>query len=177
MKRFLLIYAGALLISVGAAVADPNSEEFGDNDLTPIETCENLPKTASIEVFTPRETAATCKEMLRIMEGITIADIRSFSKAAYVLSRSGYQEGNYSQIVRELVDIIRLRGLFNSRPRWYKTNDFVVRCWTAFHGIVSPKDIQAFLISAGPDAAKSLSDDGFQNMVFVLKELRQRGDD
>ncbi len=148
MKRFL-IYAGALLIYVGAAVAGQKSEESADDDLTPVETCGNLPRTASIEVFTSGESAATCKEMLRILKGVRIAAVRSFSKAAYVLSRSGYQEGDYSQTVRELVDIIRLRGLFNNRPRWYQTNDFIVRCWTAFHGRLIPlTQVRLYVVAA-----------------------------
>jgi hypothetical protein len=49
-----------------------------DEDTTPVTQCDNLPVTASIEVFSNAQTDAVCKEMLRILEGVTVTDIRTF---------------------------------------------------------------------------------------------------
>jgi hypothetical protein len=39
---------------------------------------------------------------------------------------------------------------------------------------VTPKDVIAFLSSAGP-TAKTLSDDGLLNIIILMKRQRQRG--
>jgi hypothetical protein len=53
----------------------------------------------------------------------------------------------------------------------------IYRSWTAFNGIVGPREIQEFLRAAGPQVAKSLSDYGFVTAIAVMKNLHQRGDD
>ncbi len=164
----LLLAAMSRMAAAGAAA---------DEDRTPVMQCDNLPLTASIEVFTKTQTVAVCKEMLRVLEGVTISDLRSFSKAAFLLSAQGYEEGNYSQIARELVDVIRLRGFYNQQARWYPTLDAINRSWTAFNGVIGPRKIQEFLRAAGPQAAKSLSDDGLLTAIIVMKNLHQRGED
>ncbi len=141
-----------------------------------VTSCENLLPSASIEVFGPSDTKSTCNELLRILQGVKIGDLQSFDKAAYVLSRTGYRQGEYQQIVHELVDIVRLRGLYNKPDRWYSTIDLVVRSYQAFNGIVTPKDIEEFLRSSGP-MAKTLSDDGLTNMIIIIKRQRQQGND
>jgi hypothetical protein len=148
-----------------------------DDSETNVVSCDRLPFSASIEVFSKSDTLAICREMLRILEDVRASDINNFSKAVYVLSRQGYKESSYSQIARELVDIVRLRGLYGKRARWLPTVDLVVRCWSAFHGIVSPADVQASLRDAGPRSAKALSDDGLTAMIIIIKQQRQSGDD
>jgi hypothetical protein len=160
-----------------AAISQTAAERPGDEDRTPVTRCDDLPSKTSIEVFSKVETAAVCKEMLRILEGVTVTDLRNFSKAAFLLSAKGYKEGDYSQIARELVDILRLRGLYDQRSRWFPTIDLIYRSWIAFNGIIGPREIQEFLRAAGPQAAKALSDDGFQTAIVVMKNLHQRGDD
>jgi hypothetical protein len=76
--------------------------------------------------------------MLRILKGATIADLRSFSKAAYLLSVKGYESGKYAEITRELVDIIRLRGLYDNEPRWGPTLDIVWKAWQGENGLIAP---------------------------------------
>jgi hypothetical protein len=82
-------------------------------------------------------------------------DITNFEKAIVVLQLKGYERDN-TQIARELVEIIRLRGLYDKPDRWYETNNLIVRSWTAFNGAVGPSQVISFLRSAGPDAAKSM---------------------
>jgi hypothetical protein len=42
----------------------------------------------------------------------------SLPKTAFLLSANGYKKFEYAQIAGELVEIIRLRGLYNDRKRW-----------------------------------------------------------
>lgn len=174
MKALATILAAGLLF---ATISQTAAESPGDEDRTPVTRCDDLPSNASIEVFSKAETSAVCAEMLRILEGVTVADLHNFSKAAFLLSAEGYAEGNYSKIARELVDIVRLRGLYDQRSRWFPTIDLVYRSWIAFKGIIGPREIQELLRAAGPQAAKALSDDGLQTAIVVMKNLHQSGDD
>jgi hypothetical protein len=126
---------------------------------TPITQCENLPPSTSIEVFSNLTTIAVCREVLGILEGVTIENLRDFEKAAVVFSAKGYRPGEYKRIAAELVDIIRLRGLYNKRDRWGSTIDIVWKAFAAFNGVVTPYDIDEILRASGP-MAKTLSDDG-----------------
>jgi hypothetical protein len=139
----------------------------------PINTCEGLTSAAAIEVFTRKEASEICREVLRVLDHPTVADLQNFEKASYVLQRVGYKKG-YATIAAELVDVIRLRGLYDKRDRWYPTIDLIVRTYQAYHGIVSPQDVVDFLSGAGP-MAKTLSDDGLLNMIILMKQQRQRG--
>ncbi len=121
------------------------------------------------------DTAQVCQEMARVLEGVRRKDITNFEKAVYVLHAKGY-EGDHKQITKELVEIIRLRGLYDKRDRWYDTNDLLVRAWTAFNGAVGPRHVISFLRDAGPKAARGLSDDGVTNMIILMKRQYQRGD-
>jgi rRNA-processing protein FCF1 len=110
------------------------------------------------------------------LDGFRVKDIRTFSKAVVVLSHEGYKETN-SEIAKQLVEIVRLRGQYDKLDQWYPTLDTVVRTYQAFNGVVTPTDVIAFLRSAGPKAAKSLSNEGFKMMLIAIKEKKQQGDD
>ncbi|MFY9640502.1 MAG: hypothetical protein WA384_13890 [Rhodomicrobium sp.] len=142
---------------------------------TPITKCENLPYSASIETFTNSQTTVVCREMLRVLEGVTVEDLKTFEKAVYLLSAKGYKTDAYKQIAAELVDIIRLRGLYDHEPRWKPTIEVVWKSFSAFNGVVTPADVELFLSSAGP-MAKTLSDDGLLSMIIVMKRQYQRGE-
>ena len=111
-----------------------------------------------------------------MLEGVTVDDLRTFEKAAYLFSRYGYEAGDYAKITAELVDIIRLRGLYNQQSRWRPTIDVALKAYQAFSGIVTPRDIISLLRSSGP-MAKTLSDDGLTTTIIVLKRQRQQGND
>jgi hypothetical protein len=146
-----------------------------DKDTAPVSQCEGLPPSVSIAVMSWSDTTKMCREMARVLEGIRRKDITNFEKAVYLLRRQGY-EGDNTQIARELVEIIRLRGLYERPDRWYDTNDLIVRSWTAFNGAVGPRQVISFLRAAGSDAAKALSDDGLMKMIILMKMQHQRGD-
>ena len=162
---------GFLLVSVCFAA---RAETVRDQ--TPVTHCDNLSPTISIEVFSKSDAIPLCREVLRILEGVTVDDLQTFEKAAYLFSRYGYETGNYAQITAELVDIIRLRGLYNQQPRWRATIEVALKSYQAFNGIVTPRDIVSLLKSSGP-MAKTLSDDGLTTMIILLKEQRQQGKD
>jgi hypothetical protein len=122
-RTFIAIAVATAFLSSSAWAATP------DEDITPIEECDRLPPTASIEVFDNAKTRAVCQEMMRILDGATIADLRSFSKLAFILSVKGYKAGDYASIIREVVEIIRLRGLSNNEPRWESTNHLIWSLW------------------------------------------------
>jgi hypothetical protein len=181
MKTKLMLAALALLMTCGAALADTDA----DQDTTPITQCEGLPPSVSISVMSWSDTTKVCREMMRVLEGIRRKDITNFEKAVYVLQYQGSPargvtggyEGDYTQITKELVEIIRLRGLYNKPDRWHDANDLIVRAWNAFNGAVGPRQVISFLRDAGPDAAKALSDDGLTNMIILMKHQHQSGDD
>src|SRR5262249_32652869 len=128
------------------------------------------------EVLDQTEAEGVCWEMMRILQGVTLADLHEFSMAVFMLSKKGYETGNYSQIARDLVDIIRLRGLFNKELRWKPTVELVWKLWMGENGLISPRTIREFLVSAGPEAAKALSDDGLINMMIYFVVEQKNGD-
>jgi hypothetical protein len=151
------------------------AEEQADSDATPVPICDNMPVAATIEVMSKSEAEGICRAM-GLLEGVRVKDIRAFSKASALLSSKGCK-GTTSDIAKQLVEIIRLRGLYDKRDRWFPTLDIVFRTYVAFNGVVAPSDAIAFLRSAGPVASKGLSDDGFKTMLIVIKEQKQQGDD
>jgi hypothetical protein len=166
------VYVVGLLLVVVCFAAQAQTVR----DQTPVTDCDSLSATAPIEVFSRSDAIPLCRQVLRVLEGVTVDDLRTFEKAAYLFSRYGYEAGNYAQITAELVDIIRLRGLYNQQPRWRPTIDVALKSYQAFNGIVTPRDIISLLKSSGP-MAKTLSDDGLTGMIILLKEQRQQGND
>lgn len=134
-----------------------------------------MPTSASLMQIGSRDATAICREVLRVLQGVTVDDLVTFEKVDYLLSAKGYKENHYAEITAELVDIIRLRGLYARQERWRPTLDVVFTSYEAFHGIVTPHDVEDFLSSAGP-MAKTLSDDGLTDMIIMIKHQRQRGD-
>ena len=151
------------------------AEDQADSDATPVQICDNMPAAATIEVMSQSEAEGLCRAM-GLLEGVRVKDIRAFSKASALLSRKGY-EGTTSEIAKQLVEIVRLRGMYDKPDRWFPTLDIVFRTYVAFNGVVAPSDVIAFLRSAGPKASKGLSDDGFKMMLIVMKEQKQQGND
>jgi hypothetical protein len=76
-----------------------------------------------------------------------------------------------------VVEVIRLRGLYNSEPRWDKTLDMICRLWQSEKGLISPYTIITFLHAAGPGEAKALSDDGLLKLLFLIAIDHKNGDD
>jgi len=144
-------------------------------DFTPVPKCEDISYSASISVFSKQDAVGLCRSMERVLDGVRVEDIRTFEKVAYILSRSGYHEGQYDQIIGELVEIVRLRGLYNKPDRWYPTADLVWRGFEGTKGDVTPYTILTFLRSAGP-MAKTMSDDGLVGMMSFMHVSHQSGD-
>jgi len=113
--------------------------------------------------------------MVRILEDATISDLRGFSKVTYVLSRKGYEPEEYSKIAGELVEIIRLRGLFDKEPRWSSSNEMVWALWVAERGLVSPRTIVELLTGAGPDVARTITDDALARTMIALAVAHKNG--
>jgi hypothetical protein len=164
----VLIFAAAIMASAGTIKAETASSQ------TPITQCENIPYEYQIEVFTREDTKSVCREMLKVLEGVTLEDLRMFQKTAFLFSINGYEEHNYKSITAELVDIIRLRGLYNQRNRWEDTINLAWKPFSAFSGAITPRYIEYFLINAGP-SAKALSDRGLSMMLIASMEVHKRG--
>jgi hypothetical protein len=161
---------------LGSAPMQANAAETdADQDTTLVTRCESLRPTVSVAVMSRSDTTSICREMARVLEGIRRKDITNFEKAVYLLQSQGYEEDD-AQIAKELVEIIRLRGLYDKPDRWYATNDVIVRSWTAFREAVGPRQVISFLQAEGP-AAKRLSDDGLGSMIVLMKEQYQRGEE
>jgi hypothetical protein len=146
------------------------------DEAAPIVECESLPQTASIEGFSNAKTRAVCQEMLSILNGVTMYDLRRFSEYSLMLSVKGYKEEETS-IARELVEIIRLRGLSNNEPSWESTNDLSWRLWIVEKGLISPRTIREFLASAGPEVAKSITDHALLEMMITIAVAHKNGVD
>ncbi|HEY5205002.1 MAG TPA: hypothetical protein VIJ63_10425 [Roseiarcus sp.] len=146
---------------------------LADSDSTPVPMCDQMSGSAVFEGISADDAKAVCRAM-GLLDGVRVEDIRTFSKAAFVLAREGYV-GNDGAIAKQLVQIVRLRGLYDKPERWYATVDIVVRTYQAFNGVVTPIDVIDFLGSSGT-MRKTLSDDGFRNMLIVLKEIKQQSD-
>lgn len=167
MLRLFIVLALAAFAPI-RAVADE-----GDNDLTPVPMCDAMPASAVISALPSADALRICRAM-GLLDGVRVKDIRAFSKAAVVLSHEGY-EASLVEITKQLVEIVRLRGLYDKPDRWYPNIDLIVRSYQAFNGVVTPLDADAFLAAAG-DAAKTLSDKGFGMMLIYIKERKQQGD-
>jgi hypothetical protein len=144
-------------------------------DFTPVPKCEDVSYTASISVFSKADAVGHCRSMEKVLEGVRVQDIRAFETAAYILSRSGYHDGQYDQIIKELVEIVRLRGQYDKPDKWDSTLNVVWKGFEGTKGDVSPYTIRTFLKGAGP-MAKTLSDDGLVNMIAVMHTSHQSGD-
>jgi hypothetical protein len=152
----------SLLATVQVHVA---AADDADNDATAVAQCEGLPPSVTIPVMTGSDTTRICREMVRVLEGVRRKDVTTFEKAVYVMQHNA----------KELVEIIRLRGLYDKPDRWHDTIDLIVKTWNGFNGVVSPAQVIAFLRKAGPDAAKGLSDDGLVSMIILIKREHQSG--
>jgi hypothetical protein len=172
--RFILTMAVSLsllaAVQVHVAVADD-----ADGDTTAVAQCDGLPPSVTIAVMTGSDTTRICREMVRVLEGVRRKDVTTFEKAAYVMQHNGYAKDGV-QIAQELVEINRLRGLYDKPDRWYDTINLIVKTRTGFNGVVSPAHVITFLRKAGPDAAKGLSDDGLVSMIILMKRQYQSGD-
>jgi hypothetical protein len=167
-----------VLANAAEPVASPPADVAADadKDATPVAQCDGLPPSVSIMVISWSETTKICRAMVRVLEGVRHKDITTFEKAAYLLHAKGGYEKDNVQVTQELVEIIRLRGLYDKPDRWYGTLDLILRAWEAFHGVVGPTQVISFLRSAGPDAAKGLSDDGLTSMIILMKRQYQSGE-
>jgi hypothetical protein len=170
--RFILMALSVALLASSparAAVADD-----ADNDTTPVAQCEELPHSVSVREMAWSDTTAVCREMMRVMDGVRHKDITQLEKLVSMLQRQGYKKENI-QVAKEMVEIIRLRGLYDKPDRWLGTYNVIYKSWTAFHGVVGPGQVVSFLRAAGPDAAKGLSDDGLTTMIILMKQVYQSG--
>lgn len=170
-KLLHLILGAVIFLSTQIAWAETSS----DNDTTVVTDCDKLPPSASIEAFSWRETATVCQQMTKILQGVRIKDVRTFEKAGSLLHAQNCGPDTKENGVRDLVEIVRRRGLFDKSDRWYGTADLVWRVCEAFKGLVTSKDVIEFLKESGP-MSKTLSDDGLLKMLIVVKQMRQRGD-
>jgi hypothetical protein len=169
-KTTLTAIALALALTTAPAKADDAPKDFA-----PIAKCEDISFSASISVFSKADAVGHCRAMEKVLEGVRVQDLRDFETTAYVLARSGYHEGQYDQIIAELVEIVRLRGLYDKPDRWHDTVELV---WKSFQGTkhdVTPFTIRTFLKSAGK-MAKTLSDEGLISMVSYMHVSHQQGD-
>ena len=65
-------------------------------DQTPITQCDSLPPSAAIEVFSRSDAIPLCRQVLRVLEGVTVDDLRTFEMATYLFSAKGYKSSNYA---------------------------------------------------------------------------------
>jgi hypothetical protein len=163
-----------IAMALFAMLSFPALADDADSDTTPVPMCTNTPVSAVIEAESKADASMICRAM-GLLDGVRVKDIRTFSKAVVVLSRAGY-EGSNSDIAKQLVEIVRLRGQYDKPDQWYPTLDTVVRSYQAFNGVVAPTDVIVFLHSAGPKAAKGLSNEGLETMLILIKEKKQQGD-
>ena len=162
---------GLAIIAAALALAVPHAARADSGAPPPIIACSGLTADAKINAISMSDAKTICRAM-NLLDGVRVEDVRTFSKAYVVLSNEGY-EGSATDITNQLVEVVKLRGLYDKPDRWYSTLDLVVRAYQAWNGIVSPLDVVAFLASAGP-MAKTLSDDGLTNMLAYLKERKQQ---
>jgi hypothetical protein len=147
------------------------ADSAGDHDITPVPVCGQLPSSAVLPIISISESQRICRAM-GVLDGVRLQDIRNFSKAVVVLKHEGYPATD-EEITKQLVEIIRLRGLHDKPDRWRSNLDVVVRVYQAFNGVVTPIDAIEFLSKSG-EIRKTLSDDGFMDiLIFVLEQKRQ----
>ncbi len=167
---FCAFIFGFLQANVVPAIA-----EDANND-RPIVSCDDLTITDIIKQLSRSDTVKICREMLKVLEGVKVSDVREFSTVVLLFALKGYEEGAYAQIASELVDIIRLRGLFDKPTRWEANNNLVWQGWQVTNNLIGPSDVQAFLRGSGP-TAKTLTDDGLEKMIILMKIMHQKGED
>ena len=168
MKTLILVATITLAALLVPAMADDNH--------TPVSQCDHLPADAQISVLSTTATRGVCEAMLRILDGVTIADVRYFSEAAALLSfKSAGSLGEPADVAAQLVEIIRLRGLARNEPQWEPTVELVWKLWNGEHGLVTPHTIIETSTSAGPKAAAALSDDGLIGIMVAAAVLHKRG--
>ena len=170
---FMLLRAMLTIVLIVLATVSARSEQAPD--LTPVTQCNKLPYSASF-VFTISDTALVCREVLKVLEGVTVADLILFQKAAHALVVYYGYERDYGSVTAELVEIIRLRGLYNKRDRWEATVDIAVKAWGGTNGLVTPRDIARELRDAG-QWAKIWSDETVIDMIALLAVRRKEGND
>ena len=146
-----------------------------DQDTTPVTKCDGLPPSVSIPDMSWLDTTDICREMKRVLVGIRNQDITKFEKAIHLLHSKGY-EGSHTQIEKELVEIIRLRGLYDNPDRWFETNKLIQLVWISQNGVTGPDRIIAILRDAGPKFAKSMSDEGLIRLIIVDISMYKSGD-
>jgi hypothetical protein len=176
MKIICVAMSIALAFATPARAGDA-AQDAADRDETLITDCAALPSAAAIDFYTRSQTAQFCQMIAGVLEGVRIMDLRYFEKGALVLSHSDCKGDSETadKAIKQLVEIIRLRGQYKSRAKWEGTLDLVARACQAFKGVVTPSVIIALLRSAGP-AAKTASDDALLMMLIMVKQRYQRGD-
>jgi len=170
MKTWQVIaYAIAFtLIAMYQARAEPS------HDPTPVTQCDKLPYSATFKYFSISDTQTVCREMAKVLEGFTIGDLIDFQTSAYVFVHDGCSR-DYESAAAEMVNIIRLRGLYNKRDRWQPTVDIAYRACYASHGLVTARDIAHELRDAGPELAKGLDDENFKTLLAMVVVERREG--
>jgi len=165
----------AFMFGVLQANAVPAMAEDANNDRL-IVSCDDLTITDTIEQLSRSDTVTICREMLKVLEGVKVSNVREFSTVVFLFALKGYEEGRYAQIASELVDIIRLRGLSDKPTRWEKNNHLVWQGWQVTNNLIGPSEVEAFLRDSGP-VAKTLTDDGLEKMIILMKIMHQKGED
>jgi len=144
-------------------------------DTTPVTQCDGLPSSLSLDnAFSWSQTANICRQMLRTLDGIRRKDIANFSLAIWSMRNKGY-DADYLQVAKELIEIIRLRGLYNKPDRWKDANDVIYGTWVALNGSVSAKQVIAILRNTDEQRARALSDDGLRRIIVYAKQQNQSG--
>jgi hypothetical protein len=147
-------------------------------DLTPIADCDQLPPSAVIEQMSNSSAVPICREAMKVLDDVTVEDVRNFEKGAYLLSRKGYEEGHYAKITAELVEIIRLRGQYHDRAQWMPTLEVIWKSYNGLHGAVTPSDVIAILQGirqgSGPERAKQMTDDDLYAAIVFTKHFKQQ---
>lgn len=136
MKRFALFLFMCVLIVPAWASDD-------DNDTTPIAMCSSLPEAAKIELLTLDKAKQICRAM-NLLPDIRVKDVRVFSKAYAILVYEGY-EGSIDSITKQLVQIVKLRGLNEQPARWYDEINLIIKTYQGLNGVVTPIDAVQFL--------------------------------
>jgi hypothetical protein len=165
----------AFMFAVLQANVVPAIAEDANND-RPIVSCDDPTIADTIKQLSRSDTMKICHEMLKVLEGVKVSNVREFSTVVFLFSLKGYEEGRYAQIASELVDIIRLRGLFDKPTRWEENNNLVWQGWQVTDNLIGPSEVQAFLRGSGP-MAKTLTDDGLEKMIILMKIMHQKGED
>jgi len=170
----LLAFALTLIFLTSSSAFAIKVSKEAENDATPIAGCNKLPSSATIETMTVHDTANICHEMARVFEGIRNMDVTLFEETIFLLVVNKYDD-DITQIAKELVEIIRLRGQFDKPDSWENTLNLVYRSW-GDGGLIGPRQIIALLNAAGPKRAKSISDDALTLATIIAKRQYQKGD-